>query len=147
MAHTQNRYFEKHRKNNQLQWVSNTSNYGNVIEGCKEVINYRLGVDIPNTIIGAGAAILTGGGIWTTVWAARKYGYKRSERNSAAAQEGTRETDVEMGNLEESPSIPTTPEDESESLIPRIPPANSPNHRQHLLRIFGQTLVSISAAM
>jgi hypothetical protein len=30
------------------------------------------------------------------------------ERDSVAAQEGMRETDVEMGNLEEPPSIPTT---------------------------------------
>jgi hypothetical protein len=31
-----------------------------------------------------------------------------SERDSVAAQEGMRETDVELGNLEEPPSIPTT---------------------------------------
>lgn len=70
-----------------------------------------------------------------------------SERNSAATQEGMRETDVELGNLEEPPSIPTIQEDEAESLIPRVPGADSPNHTQHLLRVFGQTLVSISALM
>jgi hypothetical protein len=58
-----------------------------------------------------------------------------------------RETDVEMGNLEEPPSIPRKHEDESKSLIPRFIAADSPNHRQNLLRAFGQALVSISALM
>ena len=69
------------------------------------------------------------------------------ERRSDAHQEGTRETDVELGNFEEPPSIPIMHEDESDSLMPRVSAADSPNHRQHLLRVFGQTLVSISALM
>jgi len=60
------------------------------------------------------------------------------ERDSVAAHEGMRETDVQLGNLEEPPSIPRTHEDESKSRIPRIPAANSPKHRQNLVRVFGR---------
>ena len=83
-------------------------------------LTFNVEVDVSNTVIGAGAAVLTGGGIWATLWAARKYGHIKSdmhfhfmnerssrlhsgdftsnnylESDSVAAQERMRETNVE----------------------------------------------------
>ncbi|KAN0095583.1 hypothetical protein V8E51_016294 [Hyaloscypha variabilis] len=98
-------------------------------------------VDVLSILFGIIGALLAVGGIWATIWAAKRYRNTTSEPGHVNVREGTQESDIELGLLANASLLPTTYEDHPGFPVPQIIAVDTTVHKHNALEVLREALV------